>query len=56
MHRIDYLSQLKELSEEEPGSLRYNNVLKVKRNYVYDSWKNCEYLANEERHNNVAVL
>ncbi len=38
MHRIHYLSQLKELTEKEPNSLRYKNVLKVKRNYVYDSW------------------
>ena len=37
LYRIWKLHRLSQLAEEEPASLNYNLVLKLKRSYVYDS-------------------
>ena len=38
MFRMHNLVELKRLSQEEPGSLEYELVLKVKRNYNANQW------------------
>jgi len=46
LHRLNYLNNLKQLEQTEPGSMRYNLALKVKRNYVYEAWFVCEFITN----------
>ena len=38
MYRIFNLVELKRLAQEDPGSLEYELVLKVKRNYNVSQW------------------
>ena len=38
MYRISLLRRLSILNEQKPGSLEYNNMLKIERNYNYDQY------------------
>ena len=42
LFRIYNLNKLKNLSQKDPDSLEYKNVLKIKRNYIYDSYVHAE--------------